>query len=67
MPSLGLNMNSVTPMTSNPVSGIQSRANASYGKKIGFQDDFDDDWDETDRKGDDEEDGDDWDDGDYGL
>ena len=27
--------------------GVEQRAGASYGKKIGFNDDFDDDWDQS--------------------
>ena len=46
----GLGLNSVTPLM-NVGGGQGGRKSSSYGKKIGFSDDFDDDWDSNDNKG----------------
>lgn len=46
----GLGLNSVTPLTTNALGGSKGgRKSTSYGKKIGFSDDFDDDWDESEK------------------
>ena len=57
-------LSAVTPLNIGPQGGDSK----TYGKKIGFTDDFDDDWDETSRKQEDEQESDeDWEGGDYGL
>ena len=61
-------LNAVTPLTN--IALPQERDTKTYGKKIGFADEFDDDWDESGRKHSDDpnqQESDDWDDNDYGL
>ena len=48
-PALALGPEKVTPLTN--MAPANGRKSSSYGKKIGFTDDFDDDWDDTERTG----------------